>query len=1413
LPLNSLEPLLTRLRDPSAHVRESAALELLLLAEREAIEPLRAALKDRDPDVRRTVIQALAGLNASEVLADIFELLNDLEPSVVQAARDAFSKLGQPAATFLCEKLHHPDWLIRRTSLDILQGLKPYCVLTDILPHLKASEWEVREAAVRFLGGLQAGQKSSEPLREDSAIAALITLLREETDREVQMAACRSLGYMEDMRAVGPLLFMLRQSDDESLQMAAAEGLACLGSRVSVILSEQALQDHRPRVRALSAQILGHIRAEHARQPLLNLLHDDNREVRMAASLALSQIEPQEALWVLLYHVFLADPEISPEAIRELGEKQDTRVVSYLLEELARLSTQRWRVEIMMALGEIGAPEIILPLGAYLHAADPVIRAAAIQALGRTGHGLAADCLVACLHEREPEVLTQLMMSLQQLEPERSAWEILRTCLSPDRDERLKAIQALARVLEERFQPFVFNLLAREPDPTVRAEIYTLFRSYPGWLSQSQWLACLRQETLPAVRLAILDALQAVAGLEPELWMPDLIRILEQPDESWRTAVRQLLIQMGVFALPYLLPLLAHESWFVRLTAVHILGQSRDPRVIDPLLQALKDRDRDVSREAALALGNSGHHQALTPLLAALETGFRDVRATAALALGRLGDLSATDDLEIALQEDEAAEVRAACALAIGQLQALPAVGALLQTLAEDSDEWVRQASAQALGEMGQINAVSGLIQALGDPSRETGLAALEALGRLAFPNARDALLEQLEFGTQAFRAAAATALGALRLSETLPFLIEALQDEAHAVRLAALRALGKIVDAQAFEPLLQALRQGTPEQAQVAAEALAEWGLAAVPGLLEQLDSWPESHFIYLLTVLSGCAGRFDDTALLRVWLSLGRECQAQSLSLLGAWRSSASAEALLEVLRRTDEANFQQAIVTQLIRLQATSSFEALLLDWNHDHQLLAVKALTHMGEVGLPVLIAHAETSDETLAMLILQAFMEIKSAQVLPVLYRLFNLVSAAGQTGVQDNASEWLPVLEPMLEPEPAAVGERSGAEPLWAAAPPEVTQTRLRRQQYILQALRYQGAAAAPIFSEILAHPERSLRQMAARALYRLQPEQTLWSTLIQLNSPLPAQRCQAASELRAAVSPASVAPEAVTALCLALEDENSRVRAEVLRALGQLRQSQTRPLLLNAFQDWSHEVREAAVLALIPLAQPDDQPRLAALLTDPDIRVRAAALAGLAHLGELAPLAAAFNDPYPDIRLTALRLSGELQLHACQSALLACLQQATESVLRAQAAASLGQLQATEAVGLLIQALGDPAPEVRHAAAAALGQLACRDAVQPLMQLLYLRDDDLIDIRLQQIAIHSLGQLGDPRPLPELIQMIHYPSWGDHETRRQAMLALAAIAPGEALKLLTELQRQEASDLRRAAEEILGPLRAQLAG
>ncbi|MDD3566085.1 MAG: HEAT repeat domain-containing protein [Methanothrix sp.] len=317
-----------------------------------------------------------------------------------------------------------------------------------------------------------------------------------------------------------------------------------------------------------------------------------------------------------------------------------------------------------------------------------------------------------------------------------------------------------------------------------------------------------------------------------------------------------------------------------RENAVLALGESGDPRAIDPLIEALKDKDVQVRLWAASDLGDFGDPKAVAPLIEALKDERPVVQLWAAsslvklgkaeyfnritamldngdpylyseviMALGETGDPRAIDPLIEAFNYADTGDCRAElpdfeCRLvymyAVFGLVGFddPRVVAPLTDVLRDGASELRVSAAQALGNIGDPQAIGALTyvaQKDGDPKvRE---AAKEALEKIGDPRTVDQLIEALKDEDGLAREGAVTALGETGDPRAIDPLIEALKDEDWLVRSSAARALGEIGDARAVAPLIGALKDEYARVRSSAARALGEIGDArAVAPLTEAL-------------------------------------------------------------------------------------------------------------------------------------------------------------------------------------------------------------------------------------------------------------------------------------------------------------------------------------------------------------------------------------------------------------------------------------------------------------------------------------------------------------------------------------------------------------------------------------------------
>ena len=106
------------------------------------------------------------------------------------------------------------------------------------------------------------------------------------------------------------------------------------------------------------------------------------------------------------------------------------------------------------------------------------------------------------------------------------------------------------------------------------------------------------------------------------------------------------LVKMGKPAVDPLINALKDKDSGIQGRAAEILGKIKDHRAIESLITALKDKDSGVQGRAAEALGEIGKPDAVEPLITALKDKDPSVRWEAAEALGEITEQNFGEDQE-----------------------------------------------------------------------------------------------------------------------------------------------------------------------------------------------------------------------------------------------------------------------------------------------------------------------------------------------------------------------------------------------------------------------------------------------------------------------------------------------------------------------------------------------------------------------------------------------------------------------------------------------------------------------------------------------------------------------------------------------------------------------------------------------
>ena len=167
-----------------------------------------------------------------------------------------------------------------------------------------------------------------------------------------------------------------------------------------------------------------------------------------------------------------------------------------------------------------------------------------------------------------------------------------------------------------------------------------------------------------------------------------------------------------------------HTDPQVRQYAAYLLGQAKNPRAIQPLIEALADFDKSVREQATLALSTIGK-AAIEPLAEAMKEPKWETRYRAAEALGKMADEKAVQPLIQGLK-DNRDHVRYMAAKGLHELGDSDAVEPLI-ILLKDENVYVRLMAVHALGALGGKKVKAALNKALESEQDEKVQAAITA--------------------------------------------------------------------------------------------------------------------------------------------------------------------------------------------------------------------------------------------------------------------------------------------------------------------------------------------------------------------------------------------------------------------------------------------------------------------------------------------------------------------------------------------------------------------------------------------------------------------------------------------------------------------------------------------------------------
>lgn len=283
---------------------------------------------------------------------------------------------------------------------------------------------------------------------------------------------------------------------------------------------------------------------------------------------------------------------------------------------------------------------------------------------------------------------------------------------------------------------------------------------------------------------------------------------------------------------------LKNPEWYVRHNAGAELLQIEIPdlKLTDPLIELLAiSADDDVRLNSAYVLGQSKEPKALEPLLKALNDKSERVQEFVLTALWNFQDSKMVEPLLKFLLKTDEPHLADYVVNALLPIADERVVEPIIDCLKNRPESNAAIYGPKLLAKLRDLRAVEPLINHLKTPTRSS-VHIIEALGEFSDKRATDVLINSLKFrDLSGIRWKSAEALGKIGDKKAVEPLIEALDDYDVSVNSAAARSLEILGDERGREPLKKYYTQRDEQRAETA-----KWAYSPVPGIdPAHLNEW----------------------------------------------------------------------------------------------------------------------------------------------------------------------------------------------------------------------------------------------------------------------------------------------------------------------------------------------------------------------------------------------------------------------------------------------------------------------------------------------------------------------------------------------------------------------------------------------
>jgi len=674
----------------------------------------------------------------------------------------------------------------------------------------------------------------------------------------------------------------LRDDNDADYRNGAMDVLVAFG-KAAVPYLIKLLKDANEEVRNFACVMLGDIGNRAAVGSLISVLTDSDANVSHSAAEALGKIGDRAALLPLV-ELLNGDFWVQFSAIAAIGEMRDYRAVPHLVD---LLDNELLSGAVADALGKIGDPRALHPLGTILPSLDPEVAGHVARAMMNI-YRSASEALNyknSLTEYHHPEHLRQVLG--------REGVDKLLSLLgnSSDNDVLEAAVMLLGWYGEVAATEIFFSLLKDDAmQAPVEAAVLSLGRKAEPYL-----LAALDSDN-DQVKIVALRSLYYL-GIDQD--SAKLAAFLKSTNESLQLEALETVKHFPAATyLPTILDLLRNADYTVSSKAAEALSSYRFPLVKESIAALAADDSAEVRMRGAMLLSQFAEVDGLSLLDSFLHDADAGVRKIAVKASTKLGIDVALPRLGAAMHDPDST-VRVAAVLAIAEFHTPLLVEDLLALLGT-ADEMLDYAVIRSLGLMEAKAAESALVEYLGKwcPSSRLEYALLETLGKISAASASELICDcHLSSRDPDIRRLAVETLGKLGDASSMKAVESALKDPHWSVRVAALQVMGNLGGVWELPFLLNAIEDPDNLVRKHAILALGHIrSHIAIPALVQQLDDMEMSRHAFCSLLNFG--QQILPWLHRHVMKNYTVEIRVRLIDLIGKLGSRKSVEPLMELL-----------------------------------------------------------------------------------------------------------------------------------------------------------------------------------------------------------------------------------------------------------------------------------------------------------------------------------------------------------------------------------------------------------------------------------------------------------------------------------------------------------------------------------